>query len=129
MTTLPPEARSAWLADAADYFNERAAERHLSRMARARDPHPIERPADITGLRRRRAAALRCEPLPGDGRRDPLEPLELEHLGWSELDRWAATLLHLSRAGLPGLPPADVARALARHPERYRDVLPQRPAA
>ena len=79
-------------------------------------------------LHRRRLAAARCEPFP-DGRRDPHEAVRSERLGWEELDRCAAALLYLRRAGLPGLPPPDVARALARHPDRYREGLPRRPAA
>lgn len=60
-------------------------------------------------LRRRRLAALRCEPLP-DGRRDP----------WScrgsargeNLNAWIKALGHLRDHGLIGLPPADVREAL-----------------
>lgn len=61
-------------------------------------------------LRRRRQAALRCEPLQ-DGRRDP----------WScrgqqsdrDLDAWVRALAHLEEVGLIGLAPAHVRQALA----------------
>lgn len=75
-------------------------------------------------LRRRRVAAMRCAPMP-DGRRDPLEPEEDPILTRAQLDDWAMTLLHLQRTGERGLPPANVARALAADPQRYADVLPR----
>ncbi len=62
-------------------------------------------------LRRRRQASLRLEPR-ADGRRDPWTPRRDvdadEHLG-----AWARALAHLRDAGLVGLPPAHVRRALA----------------
>lgn len=79
-------------------------------------------------LRRRRAAAVRCEPLI-DGRRDPLELPRQPTPDVRELDSWGAALAHLRAAGLAGLPPADVRRALAARADRYAAVLPRRPAA
>ncbi|MFQ1002610.1 hypothetical protein [Modestobacter sp. SSW1-42] len=96
--------------------------------AATRDPSPAPVERLSLQLRRRRAGAARCEPLP-DGRRDPFEPVPDTRRGWSELDRCAAALLYLQRQGLPGLPSPDVAQALARYPERYAAVLPRRPAA
>jgi hypothetical protein len=78
-------------------------------------------------LRRRRLAALRCEPL-GDGRQDPWS-CRTEDAPSTDLDSWARALLHLERVGLTGLPPAPVRRALAEQPERYAAVLPRRTAA
>jgi hypothetical protein len=67
---LPPEARSAWLSEARDVLTERQSERHSQRVAHARGQLTLPG-SDISGLRRRRDASLRCEPLP-DGRRDVL---------------------------------------------------------
>lgn len=78
-------------------------------------------------LRRRRAASYRCPPL-ADGRRDPLELPDQPPPEVRELDSWAAALAHLRAAGLAGLPPAEVRRAMASHGARYASVLPRRAA-
>jgi hypothetical protein len=69
--TLSPEARTAWLADARVHLAERRAERHAQSVAHARGQLPLPA-ADVSGLRRRRQASLRCEPLDAAGRRDPM---------------------------------------------------------
>lgn len=136
--SLRAQDRSEWISDASRHLQERATERRQRRAAwRAAGGDPTTDPDRTTTppdepiarqLDRRRAAALRCAPLE-DGRRDPFQPAPSQRLGWAELDRCAAALLHLQRAGLLGLPSPDVAQALARHPDRYGDVLPRRSAA
>ncbi len=62
-------------------------------------------------LRRRRQASLRCEPM-ADGRRDPWTSRRDVHRD-EHLEAWARALAHLRDAGLVGVPPAHVRRALA----------------
>lgn len=95
-------------------------------------PDPRDNPPDAepigAQLRRRRAAAARLPQL-HDGRRDPLELPRQPTPDVRELDSWACALAHLRDAGLAGLPPASVRRAMASHGDRYAAVLPKRPAA
>jgi hypothetical protein len=58
-------------------------------------------------FRRRRAASWRCEPLPPDGRRDPLDPAA-EPLTEREVDSWRAAWTHLHAFGLPAVVPDRV---------------------
>ena len=136
---LPPDQRSAWIADASQHLRDRADERHhriAAWHAAGADPatHPDRsstRPLEPAArqLDRRRTAAARCRPL-DDGRRDPHSLTRGdEPIGVGELDSWARALAHLQTVGLVGLPPAPVRRALAAFPERYSDVLPGRPVA
>lgn len=67
-------------------------------------------------LRRRRAAAWRCEPL-ADGLCDPLDPCD-EPVSDGELDSWRAAWSHLDRVGLVAIIPERVLAA-AGHAQRW----------
>ncbi len=73
-----------------------------------------------TQLRRRRQASYRLEPLPC-GRRDPWSRPAGRHRDVDRLDAWVWALAHLRDAGLVGLPPAHVRRALADRRAVYND--------
>jgi hypothetical protein len=69
----------------------------------------------VAALRRRRAASLRCPPMP-DGRRDPLDDRTLDACSDRELDSWVTAVAHLSRLNLysPQQVPSAVTAALRR---------------
>ena len=85
------------------------------------DHDTAQRPEIAEQLDRRRLAERRDSPIPKRRDRQPADP--------RELDSWARALAYLDGVGLPGLPPANVRRALAADPERYAAVLPRRTAA
>jgi uncharacterized protein YfaQ (DUF2300 family) len=64
-------------------------------------------------LRRRRAAAWRCEPL-ADGRRDPLVHRHPDDWSARELESWAAAVAHLRYLDLPAVAPESVRQAWRR---------------
>lgn len=67
-------------------------------------------------LRRRRAAAWRCEPLPDGRRRDPLEEGGCdEPITGAQLISWRAAWRHLHRLGLPAIIPQRVVAAGQAH--------------
>ncbi len=77
------------------------------RDATATDPQSVP-----TQLRRRRAAAWRCEPLVS-GLRDPLDPAG-EPLTDAELASWRVAWLHLAELDLPAIVPPRVLVAAGR---------------
>ena len=79
-------------------------------------------------LRRRLAAALRCEPLP-DGQRDPWRPSGGAPPTTRELDACARAQAYLRSCGVTGLPAERIRRAWAAQPDRYAAVFPRWPAA
>jgi hypothetical protein len=84
----------------------------VSRAARqthdTADAPPSEVPRQ---LRRRRAAASRCEPLP-DGRRDPLDDQCDERVTDAVAASWRAAWCHIARAGLHPIIPERVMAAI-----------------
>ncbi|MGH3549766.1 MAG: hypothetical protein ACRDQU_17000 [Pseudonocardiaceae bacterium] len=88
----------------------RGSDESVATTGRPAHDIPDTRHSDIpTQLRRRRAAACRCPPLP-DGRRDPLDSAD-EPITDDEIDTWRATWLHLHRLDLPAVVPAHVLAA------------------
>lgn len=76
----------------------------------APEPTAPDGAAVAAGLRRRRAAALRCAPLP-DGRRDPADLLPTGRLTARERGAWAAAAAHLRAVGCEPVIPEQVSRA------------------
>lgn len=62
-------------------------------------------------LRRRRGASYRCPPL-ADGRRDPLDVIDVDGpLSDAEVAAWRAAWVHLHALGLPAVVPERVLAA------------------
>jgi hypothetical protein len=76
-----------------------------------RQPNPADVPA---ALRRRRAASLRCVPLPS-GQRDPFTDDHDRPLTTAELASWRAAWRHLHALGLPAVIPRQVVAAGQAH--------------